>query len=71
MPLLPAATADELLLLLDALLSLRVAVPPGWVHEAYCHLAGQRAVLGLSQLADAAHVLGSMGLPPRLVQVHR
>lgn len=71
LPLLPVATADELLLLLHSLLSMRLAVEPGWVHEAYCHLARQRQGLGLSQLADAAHVLGSMGLPPDLVKVHR
>jgi hypothetical protein len=71
LPLLPVASADELLLLLDSLLSMRLAVPPGWVHEAYCHLARQQGGLGLSQLADAAHVLGHMGLPPDLVAVHR
>ena len=69
--LLPVATADELLLLLHSLLSLRVGVQPGWVHEAYCHLAQQQQQLGLSQLADAAHVLGSMSLPPHLVRLHR
>lgn len=72
-PLLPVASADELLLLLHSLLSLRLseAAPPGWVHEAYSHLARQQQGLGLSQLADAAHVLGSMQLPQELVQAHR
>jgi len=71
LPLLPVATTDELLLLLHSLLTLRAAVDPGWVHEAYCHLALQQQQLGLSQLADAAHVLGSMSLPAQLVRIHR
>jgi hypothetical protein len=70
-PRLPTASPDELLLLLHALTVLEVAPEPGWVHEAYCHLARARQALSLRQLADAAHVLGSLSLPRRLVQAHR
>jgi hypothetical protein len=72
-PLLPTAGADALLLLLHSLASLRAGAPdPGWVHEAYGHLAQQRGALSLRQLADAAHVLGSLRpLPPALLATHR
>jgi hypothetical protein len=70
-PLLPVASADELLLLLDASLGLRLAPPLGWTHEVYCHLKNVRQKLTLGQVADAAHVLAGLQLPPRLFGHHR
>jgi hypothetical protein len=70
-PLLPVASADDLLLLLDAALGLRLPPPQPWTHQVYCHLRDVRRTLTLSQVADAAHVLAGLQLHPRLAGHHR
>lgn len=72
LPLLPVATVEELLLLLDAALNLRLRPPVSWLHECYCHLRANKELLTLSQVADAAHVLAQLQpLPFSFISHHR